>query len=151
MIKQAEAKKIEKENEEDNSKVKGDKYYEGIGRRKSAIARVRLYTKKKDITVNSRDYKNYFTVLRYQKAIESPFEKMNCPGKFGASIQVSGGGVNAQAEAIRLGISRAMVEFNLDFKKRLRRAGYLTRDARKVERKKYGLKKARRAPQWSKR
>ena len=152
MIKQVESKKIEKEVEnEDNSKLKGDKYYEGIGRRKSAVARVRLYTKKKDITVNGRDYKNYFSILRHQKGLESPFEKMNCPGKFGASIQVSGGGINAQAEAIRLGISRAMVEFNLDFKKRLRRAGYLTRDARKVERKKYGLKKARRAPQWSKR
>jgi small subunit ribosomal protein S9 len=151
MIKQAEVKKIEKDDSEDNSKLKGDKYYEGIGRRKSAVARVRLYTKKKDITVNGRDYKNYFSILRHQKELESPFEKMNCPGKFGASIQVSGGGINAQAEAIRLGISRAMVGFNLDFKKRLRRAGYLTRDARKVERKKYGLKKARRAPQWSKR
>ncbi len=152
MIKHTESKKIEKEiDNEDTSKLKTEKYYEGIGRRKSAVARVRLYTKKKDITVNGRDYKSYFTVLRYQKSIESPFEKMNCPGKFGASIQVFGGGVNAQSEAIRLGISRAMIEFNADFKKRLRRAGYLTRDARKVERKKYGLKKARRAPQWSKR
>ncbi len=132
-------------------KLKEEKYYEGVGRRKSAVARVRLYTKKKDITVNGRDYKNYFSIPRHQKNLESPFEKMNCPGKFGASIQVSGGGINAQSSAIRLGISRAMIEFNADFKKRLRRAGYLTRDARKVERKKYGLKKARRAPQWSKR
>jgi len=76
---------------------------------------------------------------------------MKCPGKFGATIKVEGGGINAQAEAIRLGISRAMVQFNPNFKKRLRRAGFLTRDSRMVERKKYGLKKARRAPQWSKR
>lgn len=172
MTKQTEVKKIEKvstfvesevgiptsksvgkkiETETDESSKKGEKYYEGIGRRKSAVARVRLYTKKKEITVNGRDYKNYFSILRHQKNLESPFEKMNCPGKFGASIQVSGGGINAQSDAIRLGISRAMIEFNADFKKRLRRAGYLTRDARKVERKKYGLKKARRAPQWSKR
>jgi small subunit ribosomal protein S9 len=151
MTKQTEVKKIEKEETDETTKKGTEKYYEGIGRRKSAVARVRLYTKKKEITVNGRDYKNYFSILRHQKNIESPFEKMNCPGKFGASVQVSGGGINAQSDAIRLGISRAMIEFNADFKKRLRRAGYLTRDSRKVERKKYGLKKARRAPQWSKR
>lgn len=128
-----------------------EKYYEGIGRRKTAVARVRLYTKKKEITVNDKDYKIYFPILRHQKIIEAPFEKMKCPGKFGATVKVGGGGVNAQAEAIRLGIGRAMVQFNADFKKRLRRAGFLTRDSRMVERKKYGLKKARRAPQWSKR
>jgi len=151
MTKQTEVKKIEKEETDETTKKGIEKYYEGIGRRKSAVARVRLYTKKKEITVNGRDYKNYFSILRHQKNIESPFEKMNCPGKFGASVQVAGGGINAQSDAIRLGISRAMIEFNADFKKRLRRAGYLTRDSRKVERKKYGLKKARRAPQWSKR
>jgi len=151
MTKQTEVKKIEKEETDETTKKRTEKYYEGIGRRKSAVARVRLYTKKKEITVNGRDYKNYFSILRHQKNIESPFEKMNCPGKFGASVQVAGGGINAQSDAIRLGISRAMIEFNADFKKRLRRAGYLTRDSRKVERKKYGLKKARRAPQWSKR
>ncbi|MDD5414954.1 MAG: 30S ribosomal protein S9 [Smithellaceae bacterium] len=151
MTKQTEVKKIEKEETDETTKKGTEKYYEGIGRRKSAVARVRLYTKKKEITVNGRDYKNYFSILRHQKNIESPFEKMNCPGKFGASVQVAGGGINAQSDAIRLGISRAMIEFNADFKKRLRRAGYLTRDSRKVERKKYGLKKARRAPQWSKR
>ena len=133
------------------AKEKSDKYYQGLGRRKTAIARVRLYTKKKEILVNDKDYKIYFPLLRWQKMLEAPFEKMKCPGKFGASIKVSGGGPNAQAEAVRLGISRALVEFNPDFKKRLRRAGFLTRDSRMVERKKYGLKKARRAPQWSKR
>lgn len=133
-----------------NSKGK-DRYYEGVGRRKTAVAIVRLFTKKKEIIVNDRDYKIYFPLVRQQKTLESPFEKMKCPGKFGATIKTSGGGIQAQAEAIRLGISRAMVEFNLDFKKRLRRAGFLTRDSRMVERKKYGFKKARKSPQWSKR
>lgn len=128
-----------------------EKYYEAVGRRKTAIARVRLYTKRKEILINNRDYKQYFPLLRWQKIIEAPFEKMKILGKFGATIKVKGGGLNAQAEAIRLGIARALVKFNPDFKKRLRRAGFLTRDSRMVERKKYGLKKARRAPQWSKR
>ncbi len=83
--------------------------------------------------------------------VEAPFEKMKCPGKFGLTAIVKGGGLSAQAEAVRMGIAKALLAFNPDFKKRLRRAGFLTRDARMVERKKYGLKKARRAPQWSKR
>jgi len=141
---------LETKEQVSNSKGK-DRYYEGVGRRKTAVAIVRLFTKKKEIIVNGRDYKNYFPLVRQQKTLESPFEKMKCPGKFGATIKTSGGGIQAQAEAIRLGISRAMVEFNLDFKKRLRRAGFLTRDSRMVERKKYGFKKARKSPQWSKR
>jgi len=137
--------------EEPVSGGKKEQYYEGVGRRKTSIAIVRLYTKKKEILINGRDPRSYFPLMRQQKIIESPFEKMKCPDKFGATIKVGGGGLEAQAEAIRLGISRAMVEFNQDFKKRLRRAGFLTRDSRVVERKKYGLRKARRAPQWSKR
>ncbi|MDP2855636.1 MAG: 30S ribosomal protein S9 [bacterium] len=141
---------LEMEEQISNGKGK-DRYYEGVGRRKTAVAIVRLFTKKREIIVNDRDYKIYFPLVRQQKILESPFEKMKCPGKFGATIKTSGGGIQAQAEAIRLGISRAMVEFNLDFKKRLRRAGFLTRDSRMVERKKYGFKKARKSPQWSKR
>lgn len=133
------------------AKSDSNKYYEGLGRRKTAIARVRLYTKKKEFLINDKDYKVYFPIAKFQKILEMPFEKMKCLGKFGFTAKVSGGGFNAQAEAIRLGISRALVGFNADFKKRLRRTGFLTRDSRKVERKKYGLKKARRAPQWSKR
>ena len=79
-----------------------DRYYEGIGRRKTAVAIVRLFTKKKEIIVNGRDYKTYFPLIRQQKILESPFEKMKCPGKFGATIKTSGGGIQAQAEAIRL-------------------------------------------------
>ena len=128
-----------------------ERYLEAVGRRKTAVARVRLYTKKGGITVNDKNYRKYFPILRLQKEVETPLEKMKIADKLGAVIKVKGGGLSSQAEAIRLGISRALVEFNPEFKKRLRRMGYLTRDSRMVERKKYGLKKARRAPQWKKR
>ena len=81
----------------------------------------------------------------------APLEKMKIAEKFGATVKVKGGGVSSQAEAIRLGIARALVKFNAEFKKRLRNAGYITRDARIVERKKYGFRKARRGRQWRKR
>jgi len=126
-------------------------YYKGVGSRKTAVARVYLYTKNKDILINGKDYKSYFPLKKMQSMIEAPFEKMKCLGKFGLTANVKGGGLSAQAEAVRLGISRALVVFNSDFKKRLRHAGYLTRDPRMVERKKYGLKKARKSPQWAKR
>jgi len=134
-----------------DEKKKETVYYEGVGSRKTAVARVRLYTKNKEILINGKDYKNYFSSKKMQSIIEAPFEKMKCLGKFGLTANVKGGGLSAQAEAVRLGISRALVVFNPDFKKRLRRAGYLTRDPRMVERKKYGLKKARKSPQWAKR
>jgi len=134
-----------------DEKKKETVYYEGVGSRKTAVARVRLYTKNKEILINGKDYKNYFSSKKMQSIIEAPFEKMKCLGKFGLTANVKGGGLSAQAEAVRLGISRALVVFNSDFKKRLRRAGYLTRDPRMVERKKYGLKKARKSPQWAKR
>ena len=130
---------------------KKDKYFEATGRRKSASARVRLFTKNKTITVNGKPLDTYLTVLRFQKEAVSPLDKMKIADKLGASIKVNGGGVMAQSEAIRLGIARALIKFNPVFKKRLRRLGLLTRDARIVERKKPGLKKARRAPQWKKR
>lgn len=136
-----------KEKKEHKPKV----YYEGVGSRKTATAIVRIYTRNKEVLINGKDYKIYFPFKKLQAMVESSFEKMKCPGKFGLSALVRGGGLTAQAEAVRMGIARAMCVFNPDFKKRLRRAGFLTRDARMVERKKYGLKKARRAPQWSKR
>ena len=131
--------------------VKPERYFEAVGRRKTAIARVRISPKKGGITVNNKDYSKYFPLLRLQKEVVAPFEKMKLAENFGAEVKVRGGGLSAQAEAIRHGISRALVKFNPELKKRLRRAGYLTRDPRMVERKKYGLKKARRAPQWKKR
>ena len=131
---------------------KKDRYFEAIGRRKTSIARVRLYTKgKKEILINNKELKEYFDTFELQENAIAALKKMKCLDKFRVIVRVKGGGVNSQAEAVRHGASRALILFNEEFKKRLRRAGYLTRDPRKRERKKFGLKRARRAPQWKKR
>jgi small subunit ribosomal protein S9 len=147
----AKTKKITKRVKAPPIKEKKEHYFEAVGRRKTAIARVRIYTKKTNFIINDKDLKEYFPILRLQQQVIAPLDKMKITDKLGAVVKVKGGGINAQAEAIRLGLSRALLEFNPNFKKRLRRFGYLTRDSRMVERKKYGLKKARRAPQWQKR
>lgn len=127
-------------------------YFEAVGRRKTAVARIRLWPKGNgDLLVNGKPYKNYFSTLKLQETAIAALKKMKCSEQFNIEILVKGGGVVAQAEAVRHGISRALVLFNLDFKKRLRKVGYLTRDPRMRERKKFGLKRARRAPQWQKR
>lgn len=145
--------KIKPEKEEVTEKVsKSPRYCEAIGRRKTAVARVRLFTQgEKTILVNEKSYKDYFPTLELQQVVTASLEKMKSMDRFRVLVKVRGGGVHAQAEATRHGISRTLVEFNPDFRKRLRRAGYLTRDPRMRERKKFGLKRARRAPQWSKR
>lgn len=127
------------------------RYFEATGRRKTAIARVRLLKGHGGITVNERSISNYFPLERFRSVIMAPFEKLKLGEKFDISVHVAGGGIAAQADAIRHGISRALVVFDPELKKRLRHLGFLTRDPRMVERKKYGLKKARRAPQWAKR
>lgn len=128
------------------------KYLETVGRRKTAVARVRLFTQgEKSILVNKKPYQDYFPTLELQQIVMASLETMKSLDKFRISAKVMGGGIHAQAEAVRHGISRALVEFNPDFRKRLRKAGFLTRDPRMRERKKFGLKRARRAPQWSKR
>lgn len=138
-------------------KISPKRYWQAVGRRKEAVARVRLYTSRLtprdegDIEVNNKFYKNYFPVLSWQKTIEAAFNKLKSLNRFKATVKVRGGGMRAQAEAVRHGLSRALVQFNPDFRKKLKRAGFLRRDPRMKERKKYGLKKARRAPQWSKR
>ena len=127
------------------------RYIETVGRRKTSTAQVRLYTQGvKSITVNGQPYSEYFPKFLH-KTIEDSLEKLKCLGKFGVSSVVSGGGLLGQAEAIRHGIARALVALNPYFKKRLKKSGYLTRDPRMRERKKFGLKRARRASQWSKR
>jgi len=132
--------------------VKASKYFEAIGRRKTSIARIRLYTAAaNEVIINGKNYKDYFSVKWLQQKIEEPLEKLNIKEKFGLSLSVKGGGLSSQAEACRHAISRALVLLNPYFKKRLRKAGFLTRDPRMRERKKFGLKRARRAPQWSKR
>ncbi len=131
---------------------KTDRYFEAVGRRKTAVARVRLYTKgDMAVVVNDRPYEAYFPTMELQRIVDDPLKKMKSEGRFRISIKAKGGGVHAQAEACRLGISRALTVFNPEFRKRLKRAGFLRRDPRAVERKKFGLKKARRAPQWQKR
>lgn len=130
---------------------KKEKYFEAVGRRKTAVARVRLFTKMEGIKINDKTLKGYFGVERFEKDVESPLDKMKIADKLGAIIKVKGGGPMAQAQAARLGIARALIKFNPVFQKRLRRLDLLTRDPRAVERKKPGLKKARRAPQWKKR
>jgi small subunit ribosomal protein S9 len=133
-------------------KVIKEEYFEAIGRRKTATARVRLFTQgDKSILVNGKSYRDYFDTEELQEFASAALNKMKALDKFKVTATVKGGGLNAQAEAIRHGISRALVKFNVDFKKRLRRVGYLTRDPRARERKKFGLKRARRAPQWTKR
>jgi small subunit ribosomal protein S9 len=140
-------------------KDKAPKYFEAVGRRKTSTARVRLFTqlltakqKEEDnIVVNGKPYKSYFPLPLLQKKITDPLDKLNIRGKFGISILVRGGGISSQADACRHGIARALVLMNPYFRKRLKKAGFLTRDPRMRERKKFGLKRARRAPQWSKR
>ncbi|OGZ33504.1 MAG: 30S ribosomal protein S9 [Candidatus Portnoybacteria bacterium RBG_13_41_18] len=136
---------------------KPKKYYEAVGRRKTAIARVRLLTIKPfeedegKITVNDKPYKEYFPLLDLQQIAEASLRKLKSLNRFEIVAKVFGGGIHAQAEALRHGIARTLIKFNADFRKKLKRAGYLKRDPRMKERKHYGLKAARRAPQWAKR
>lgn len=148
---QREAKhKPEKDADEEPLK-KYERYFEAVGRRKTAIARVRLFTKSGDFTVNEKPYIHYFPTMSLQRVVEDSLQKMKLLGRFRVSVVVSGGGIHAQAEALRHGLARCLEKFNPDFRKRLKRAGFLKRDPRMRERKKFGLKKARRAPQWQKR
>ena len=127
-----------------------DKYY-GTGRRKSSVARVRLYKGTGKITINGRDIDDYFGLQTLKLIVRQPLELTETQGNFDVVCNVTGGGVTGQAGAIRHGIARALNEADADFRPILKKAGYLTRDSRMKERKKYGLKKARRAPQFSKR
>jgi small subunit ribosomal protein S9 len=128
-----------------------ERYFEAVGRRKTAIARVRMYTRSGDFTINEKKYGEYFPTIDLQKTVEDALQKMKLWGRFRVSVRAHGGGIHAQAEAVRHGLARCLIKFNPDFRKRLKRAGYLMRDPRAKERKKFGLKKARRAPQWAKR
>lgn len=143
-------KKAEKKIEEKDTQP--DRYYEGIGRRKTAVARARIFTRgEKGFSINKKSLKEYFPIHELQKIALASLDTMKCLDKFKISIVVRGGGLSAQAEAVRHGIARALLLFNPDFRKRLKKAGFLKRDSRMKERKKPGLKRARRAPQWKKR
>lgn len=131
---------------------KPDRYFEAVGRRKTAVARVRLFTRgEKQFLVNGKPYQEYFSIEEDSQTATASLRKMKCLDKFRVTAIVKGGGHSAQAEAVRHGTARVLVDFNNNFKKRLRKVGYLTRDPRMRERKKFGLKRARKAPQWAKR
>ena len=125
--------------------------YYGTGRRKSSVARVYLLPGSGKVTVNKRDIDDYFDFETLKLIIRQPMELTGTLGKFDVKINVFGGGYTGQAGAIRHGISRALLQADEDFRAPLKKAGFLTRDPRMKERKKYGLKGARRAPQFSKR
>tara|TARA_B100000809_G_scaffold254777_1_gene292407 strand:- start:414 stop:824 length:411 start_codon:yes stop_codon:yes gene_type:complete len=132
--------------------IRKQEYYYGTGKRKTSIAQVRLYQGQGNvITVNDQPMEEYFNWFFWQKTIKGPFELTDNLGKFHTVVKVLGGGISSQSEAIRHGIARALVKYNDGNKSVLRKHGFLTRDARIKESKKYGLKRARRAPQYTKR
>lgn len=134
------------------AKAIAGKYIEAVGRRKTSTARVRITeASKESVVVNGKDVPTYFPTADMQNIIASAIEKSKVAGKFAISAKVIGGGIHSQAEAIRHGLSRALVEFDEETRKRLKKLGFLKRDPRMKERRKFGLKKARKAPQWSKR
>lgn len=126
-------------------------YFYGTGRRKNSVARVRIYPGTGKITINDRDIDNYFGLDTLKLIVRQPLELTETTQRFDIVARVNGGGVSGQAGAIRHGISRALLVYNDELRPALKKAGFLTRDPRMTERKKYGLKGARRAPQFSKR
>ncbi len=141
-------KKVEKK--EEKSADKGD-MIRSVGRRKRASARVQIKPGTGEITVNGQPLAEYFPYFEWQTIVKAPLTATGKEKTFDVSIKINGGGKKGQAVSVQLGIARALVKWNEDLKKALKTQGYLTRDARIKERKKPGLKKARRAPQWSKR
>ncbi len=125
--------------------------YNAVGRRKSAVARVYLQDGKGNVTINGRDLKEYFPSELLQYVVNQPLETLNVVGNYDIKVTLDGGGITGQAEAVRLGIARALVELNPENKPALRTAGFMTRDPREVERKKPGQPKARKRFQFSKR
>lgn len=126
-------------------------YDRGTGKRKCAVAQVKLFSGRGEITVNGKPYQDVFPRREHRRTIEQPFVATDTEGKFNVEVKVNGGGSSGQAWAIRHGIARALVKANEQFKPLLRREGLMTRDPRVKERKKYGLKRARKAPQYTKR
>ena len=126
-------------------------YFYGTGRRKSSVASVRVYAGNGNITINGRDIDDYFGLETLKLIVRQPLNLTDTLGKFDIVCTVAGGGVTGQAGAIRHGLSRALLQASDEYRPLLKKAGFLTRDPRMKERKKYGLKKARRAPQFSKR
>jgi small subunit ribosomal protein S9 len=128
------------------------KYIQTVGRRKTSVARVRLTeASKTSYVINDRELANYFPTTELQRIATEAFATSKTPAKYKVSVQLKGGGMNSQAEAMRHGIARGLIEADKELRGRLKIAGFLKRDPRAKERRKFGLKKARKAPQWSKR
>jgi small subunit ribosomal protein S9 len=125
--------------------------YKATGRRKTAVARVRLLPGSGKVTINGRDHKEYFPRPAYQDVVVAPLKLLGVGERYDVVVSVAGGGLTGQAEAARHGIARSLAEDSQEARAELKAAGFLTRDARAVERKKYGFKKARKRPQFSKR
>ncbi|MEX2090591.1 MAG: 30S ribosomal protein S9, partial [Candidatus Paceibacterota bacterium] len=151
---------VETEGEEKTNSNGTEKYFSAVGRRKESVARVRLFTKKSSdavesekalIQVNGKDYADYFSDVNLQGVVESPLKKLKSLNRFKATVLVKGGGSRGQADAVKHGIARALVLFDINFRKKLKKSGLLTRDPRVKERRKYGHKKARKSGQFSKR
>lgn len=131
---------------------KDKQYIEAVGRRKTSIARARLVSGTKDhMTVNDKDFAVYFPTKELQSIVKDAVAKSKIPEKFSITIKVRGGGIHSQAEAVRHAIARALSDNNSELRIPLKRLGFLKRDPRAKERRKFGLKKARKSPQWSKR
>lgn len=129
-----------------------DRYIETVGRRKTSVARVRITpAPKNSILVNEKEMEVYFPIKDMQTIVKQPFMEAKISEKFKVTAHINGGGMHSQSEALRHGIARALVSYQADLRKTLKKAGYLKRDPRAKERRKFGLKKARKAPQWSKR
>lgn len=128
-----------------------EKQKNAVGRRKEAVARVFISKGTGNITVNGKDYKTYFSLVYLQNQIERPLKAIEATDKYDIKVNATGGGIKGQAEAIMLGIARALVDLNPEYRPALKAAGLLKRDPRSVERKKFGRKKARKSYQFSKR
>ena len=128
-----------------------EKQKNAVGRRKEAVTRVFLTKGDGNISINGKDYKTYFPLVYLQNQVEAPFKSVDLSDKFDVVVNAKGGGVKGQAEAVKLGIARALLQVNPDYRPALKEAGLLTRDSRSVERKKPGKKKARKSFQFSKR
>jgi small subunit ribosomal protein S9 len=128
-----------------------EKQKNAVGRRKEAVTRVFLSKGDGNISINGKDYKTYFPLVYLQNQVEAPFKSIEASDKFDVVVNATGGGVKGQAEAVKLGIARALLQVNPDYRPALKEAGLLTRDPRSVERKKPGKKKARKSFQFSKR
>ena len=128
-----------------------EKQKNAVGRRKEAVTRIFLSKGEGKITVNDKDYKEYFSLVYLQNQVELPLKTIQALDKFDIKINASGGGIKGQAESAKLGIARALIDVNAEFRPALKAAGLLRRDPRSVERKKFGKKKARRSFQFSKR